>query len=318
MLTDAAKTRIDSNVLKYNITGNRGHGGEFRVWQDLSSQFSAILGSKGGKTDVRNITAGSINVKTQLNKILSHQKKMDKITDAKTQELFTERGQQFEEIYTQMEKDLEAAQENFENKEKLFIEHYSVKDYATTNDSSGSFSGFEGAKDMKMTDFINAISGLSSAGFNMIDINWLITCLMNTAEAALGANNKPALEQNLSIFVTMLLFDDGLTIAKEAATNPYPAINVLHIFPLNGIYVPSSVIMEEIANQLEQKATEMRKAGSITINTGSINFPKELQELTDKGVFNYHRWEAIKEKQKSAMTLRIKFLANFFDIISRL
>ena len=321
MLTEAAKERVDASVLNYNITGNRGHGGEFRVLSDLKIMIANSLGSKGGKTDVRRYSfpIGEIGTAIQKNnKIKKLQEQMDEITDAKTQSLFTERGKEFENIYKQMSQEVENAQKDLKDKEKLFIEHYSVKDYVSTSDASRTFEGFKGVENMKMTDFISAISSLSSVGFDVIDINWLTTCLLNTADAALGVSNLPSLEKNLSIFATMLLFDDGLAIAKEAVNNPYPAINALHIFPLNGIYVPSSVVMEEIANQLESKSNDMRKAATITINTGSVDFPKELANLTEEQVFNYHRWNAIREKQKAAMRIRIEFLANFFDIISRL
>ena len=321
MLTQGLEAQIDASVLKYKISGNRGHGGEFRVLNDLGIMVASSLGSSGGKTDVRRFTipAGELEVKLQKNpKLKALKKQMENITNTQTQSLFTERGRQFEELYIQMSQEVEEAQKNLEKKDKLFIEHYSVKDYVSANDASRTFEGFNGVENMKMLDFLNAIQGLATVGFTMVDIDWLATCLVNTAEAALGASNLSSLERNLSIFTTMLLFDDGLTIAKMYYNNPYPAVQALHIFPLNGIYVPSSVVMEEIANQLENSIDDMRKASNITIFPGDVDFREKLDDLTEQKVFNYHRWDAIRDIQIQNMSIRIKFLANFFDIIERI
>jgi hypothetical protein len=87
---------------------------------------------------------------------------------------------------------------------------------------------------------------------------------------------------------------------------------------LNGIYVPASFLMSTIASRLEASAADASKAVKVNINPGAINFAEQLAGLTEAGVWNYHRWEAIREIQIAAMKVRIDFLAGFNQVINSL
>ena len=147
---------------------------------------------------------------------------------------------------------------------------------------------------------------------------WLKTCVLNTSQYALGGPNKKSLEEYLSIFASALLFDDGVTIAQQAANNQFSALNVLHLFPVNGIYLPSSYVMEMIYNQLmgTLSASKAKSSISTTINPGSVNFQSELDSLSSQKIFKYPRWRAISNRQLAAMSIEIRFLGNFMDIIN--
>ena len=155
----------------------------------------------------------------------------------------------------------------------------------------------------------------------MGEIDWLKTCLVNTASSSIGAGNKPNLEKYFSIFATMLLFDDGATIAEEVTKNlPLSSLNVLHLFPVNGIYVPSSYVMSTIAIHLQnwfQNNVSDKESQSVstTISPGSINFSAVLSSLAEQKVWNAARWRAVRDQQISAMSVRIRFLANFRSLI---
>ena len=118
----------------------------------------------------------------------------------------------------------------------------------------------------------------------------------------------------------MLLFDDGVLIAQQAKNNlSLTNLSVLHLFMLNGIYVPASFLMSTIASRLEASAADASKAVKVNINPGAINFAEQLANLSkEPGVWNYHRWEAIREIQIAAMKVRIDFLAGFNQVINSL
>lgn len=284
-----------------NIVGNSGMGGEARIYNDIIKRSIIAgrwVGKAGGKIDLFTVEVGSNEtVANDLSNLISKE----------TQSQFLEVGKAFSDYYAELDKTL-AGKDNSKN---IFITHYNVKDYVTTNSSK--FSGFEGGE-YKGFQFIEAIAALQSAGFASADIDFLKTCFVNTAEEAVGASNKEGLEKYFSLFATMMLFDDGRVIAEQAANNlAFDSLKVLHIFPLNGVYVPSSVIMSLVADELEKEATI--EAAKVSINTGKVNFAGELQNLTENGVFNHRRWESIRETQIAAMSARIRFLANFSAII---
>ena len=139
----------------------------------------------------------------------------------------------------------------------------------------------------------------------------------------MGASIKTSLEKYISIFATMLLFDDGLTIAQETVANAqasYQPLNVLHLFNVNGFYVPSSYLLRELHTRLTTVADDMNSNKIIRVNiaTGGVDFKNELNYLSSKGIFNNERWEAIRNIQINAMSVRIHFLHNFMDILNEL
>lgn len=297
-----------------NINGNTGMGGEARIYNDIQNALiKGWVGGSGGKIDVYEFATVSVNFQNTVKGMEDAIKSVENIITKETQSQFNKVGDQFAEYYQHLDTLLTEAGKSQDKLSKSFITHYNIKDYASTNDSS--FSGFKGG-DYVGLQIIEAISALNQAGFSSADIDWLTTCFVNTATDAIGASNKSSLEKYFSLFATMMLFDDGKTIAMNAAKNlAFESLQVLHIFPLNNIYVPASVVMTKVADQLEMFAMDEADAITVTINPGKVNFPEELNELSKKGVYNYHRWDAIKEKQISAMSAKIKFLANFSSII---
>ena len=56
----------------------------------------------------------------------------------------------------------------------------------------------------------------------------------------------------------------------------------------------------------------------VNIATGGVDFKNELNYLSYNGIFNDERWEAIRNIQINAMSVRIHFLHNFMDILNQL
>ena len=306
------------DIYTYSFERNTGMGGEAQNYIDSIKQslITSWSGGQGGKADTVSLV-GNIVLKEN-NKISSNflEGVVGNITN-KTQSHFQEINNKIRDAYLNIDKELQIISEENEKMENSFILHTSVKDYMTTQ-REDSFSGFQGGNYQGL-DIIDSIATLSESGFSSADIDWLKVCLLNTADAAVGGGNREALETYLSVFASMLLFDDGALIAQQAKNNlSLTNLSVLHLFMLNGVYVPASFLMSTIASRLEASAADASKAVKVNINPGAINFAEQLTNLSENEVWNYHRWEAIREIQIAAMKVRIDFLASFNQIINAL
>ena len=294
---------------------NTGMALEYKIMNDFEN--SIVTGKSGGKIDV-SAYLGDFEVDIRAN-----EGPMNNIINSitsETQSDFKGVGKSFENAYKELNESLLKQKELNEDLKNAFILHTSAKDYYTT--ATSEFKGFEGGtyKGLQIFDSLDALAG---AGFGETDIQWLKACAINTSKSAVGASIKTSLEKYISIFATMLLFDDGLTIAQETVANAqasYQPLNVLHLFNVNGFYVPSSYLLRELHTRLTTIADDMNSNKIIKVNiaTGGIDFKNELNYLSYNGIFNDERWEAIRNIQINAMSVRIHFLHNFMDILNEL
>lgn len=316
-LTPYLKDLNADNLYTYTFEKNTGMGGEGQNYIDLIKQnfITSWTGSAGGKADTVSLYGNMVlteNKKisdTFLNNIVGN------ITN-KTQSHFQEINNEMQRAYSTIDKELQILSKDSNELKNAFLLHTSVKDYMTTG--TDSFKGFKGGEYQGLS-IIESLSSLSEAGFSSVDIDWLRVCLLNTAEEAVGGSNKSSLERYISVFASMLLFDDGAIIAQQASENlKLTNLNVLHLFMLNGIYVPASYIMETIAEKLSSSAIDAENAIKVNISPGGVNFEEELENLTNQEVWNYHRWRSISNTQIEAMEVKIKFLLDFKDLINNL
>ena len=319
-LLSGGKTKMEDIGLTIKFkakNSNTGMALEYAVANELSNAL--VTGESGGKIDVSALDVGSFEIGLTIQNSKAYQDAMKAITKD-TQGKFGEVGEKFMSAYQQINDFLKNAQQKNNEMEQAFILHANVKDYYST--ATSEFKGFEGGT-YKGLQIFDSIEALASAGFGDTDIQWLKACAVNTSKSAVGASIKSSLEKYLSIFATMLLFDDGLTIAQETVANAqasFAPLNVLHLFNLNGFYVPSSYILNEMYYRLTTIADDLcsDKLIKVSIFPGSINFQDELDYLSINYVFRERRWEAIRDIQINAMSVRINFLRNFMDILNNL
>lgn len=317
--TNAVLETLGESTPKYYVFNrNTGMGGEFRSYLDgvlMEGIQTAWAGGKHGKADIV-LYAGDIAIDD--GKMEEYrQRALDKIT-AKTQSNFTEVGKAFSEYYQGMDEKGQQIVEELENLKNSFIIHESVKDYVTTNDLS-SFHGFESGT-WKGEDLIDAIDGMASMAGEAIDEDLIANVLLNLSPDAVGNNNEETLKRYLAMFIVMLSFDDGYTMVEQAMTEmPQTTLNALHLFNLNGIYVPSSVILKMVATNFKtilEEESDLSKLANISIDTGDLDFQGQLDAL--RGIYGHTRWRIISYYQMDAIEVRIRMLKNFRDIISSL
>ena len=325
-IADAVIEARETNERFYNFKRNTGMGGEMRAFIDTFKKGIARswTGSKHGKTDMV-LYLGDIVKNNKVNK--DYRNKISDAITAQTQSAFTEVGQVFSNYYRGLDENGNQLIEDLEALKNSFIIHESVKDYVTTNNLSSSYSGFHGFESgsWKGEDLINAIDGMASMAGEQIDKNMIANVLLNLTPAAVGEENVEYFKRYLAMFIVMLSFDDGYTMIEQAMTNmPKTTTNVIHLFNLNGIYVPSSAVLRLIASSFRtivEDASDLDEIANISISTGNLNFREYIDSLVNEDgspMYGYSRWDSVASEQMKQITVTIKMLNNFRDIISSL
>ena len=303
--------------LNINFSGkNTGLALEYKIANEISN--SMVVGGSGGKIDVSSFLLGEFDINIDF-KTKPIQNILNSINQ-NTQADFGAAGDNFLKAYRELNEYIEEQRRSGQDIKDSFILHTSAKDYYST--ATDEFKGFKGGTYQGLQIF-DSLEALAGAGFGEADIQWLKACAVNTSKSAVGASIKSSLEEYISIFATMLLFDDGVTIAKETvakAQSSFQPVSVLHLFNLNGFYVPSSYLLRELHTRLTNAVNNLpaNKIVKAKIEPGAINFQDELDYLSINYVFQAERWRQIRNIQINAMSVKIYFLRNFMDILNEL
>ncbi len=237
--------------------------------------------------------------------------------------LILERNQSLETIYNGLNDELTKIQSDKNNIEKSFIIHDSIKlqSSAETAKLGGGFSG----RTLSLISYIDellAIAGTSEANITPIDRDSLIYLGMNCANLAVGKGSYDPLIRYFSIFAGMIMFDDTINMAKEmiakTGLTDNSSLYQIHLYNLNGIYVPASYILQNISYGLEEVGQAMYAGdgASVTINSSKAN--KAINDWERPARLHLSHWRTMGDKVSSAVKIKITFLLSFIDFINRL
>ena len=194
---------------------------------------------------------------------------------------------------------------------------------------------FEGGSlGANIVDQINKISALQSG--NLISpeqADWLVTAAINAGPNLIGSDNKTKLENYLSMFATILLFDDQQNIANEVAENiitniptTQTGVKKIHLFTLNNGYYPLSFVLQLtfdklytiynfLQNEIEHKTYSNGTGGSKVVLKGFIN-PDKYYPPNIPNNIKITSWDELSEKAINKLTMEVYFLTNAMDVIS--
>ena len=234
------------------------------------------------------------------------------------------------DIQSQMSEEIDTVIKNIEQYitdfniplENLFVYHESLKLYKTAETNSD-FSGFHG-RDMNIFSYIDKIySANTVAGLELPNRNTLDFLLLNLSNAAVGGELKSTVENYLSIFAGLLMFDDVQSIAADAAkqlTNePLGKTKQIHLYNLNGVYVPASMFLSFIYESMQILGQEIEKGylARATINTSGADAAIDSY-LSTRPLPIKPQWETVANSAASGTTIRITFLRAFTSFIDAL
>ena len=169
---------------------------------------------------------------------------------------------------------------------------------------------------------MNALSALTKLyaspilANNMVDPKLLMTYLLNISDVTLAANQAP-LETYLSIFAGLLMFDDIKSLAETGTKEIISNINVasvecLHLYNIDGVFLPISVILNNLINQMDSVANDLASLNNTGTATVKIEGPTPM--APEKSTPN--AWNDLANETLGGTTIQIHFLAGFSNYIT--
>lgn len=224
-----------------------------------------------------------------------------------------------------------------QEKKDLFIYHESLKLYSYMEQSSES-----GEKLKRKTDAfhgrdlnaLNAIDVLYSMddGSNiagLINRTALSGVMLNLSKFAIGGQQKATVAEYLSIFAGMIMFSDLTNMATEIGQMAAAAVSSnndathVHLYLLNNIYVPGSMILSYIYNAMTKigSTIDIKSFAKTTISTtGADKAIKEYEDERTSGKRKHKRkdWEEMAEKVQKGTKVKITFMGTFLNLIDQI
>ena len=315
-------TDVITYKLKWNIQTNTKELD--LLVRNLGEEFGSVLGSEESK--------GSSN-KTDIRPAITRmQDNVDKLIAAAEKQLLDSK--------------------ELDKEHDLFVFHETLKLYSTVETgrvARNSHAGF-GGRNMNILSYIDYLSSASSIGVaNNIDRDTLAFFARNLINGAIAEKEKAPLEYYFSIYAGMIMFDDVIAMAKEAVSQINNSNNVIggkirqvHLYNLNGLYVPASMILTYLSDSLNrnnQKIIEdMMHVQINTTNISTVPITKKKSskflETKQKAVNTYNSfmnnltntsdnltsedWDEISALAVNNTKVQIIFLASFEQFINNL
>lgn len=229
-----------------------------------------------------------------------------------------------QDTYTEMQNILDAAQ----LPNDLFIFHESLKLYERVEERKTQ--GFEGRELSILSAFDKIYSLASDTGtLTLLSKDVMYSIVLNLSKLAVGQGSlKEPVENYLSIFAGLLLFDDLQTTGQEIAENALNQIthnNVhnIHLYLLQDLYVPSSMILTFIAESLKEGYTKISSSygakAKIDTSQADAVISNYLQARSNGQPYGYKAdWPKIGDSVASQTKVEITFLTSFITFIADL
>lgn len=302
----------------------------------LAAQIGAMLGGRNNPTD--DIEAGKLIInyditlnpnaisilKTQEQKLLQAQREaFSRVQRTTNLDSFEQNTEQLRQLRIQQQEIINQAKQElsqYENgltylKEHINI-HLTVKGYKSAGrDSFREYEGFEGAAfGSTLSEQVKIIShAAESGGLSLDDINWLIFAMRNAGDGMIGQGNKRSIEDYFSVFVGFFMFNDAELMIQDvynSINNEIEGnINDLHVYQLNGIFIPSSYLLQKTYDSLSQVAADIAHEAAQGQGT------KAILHTYDKGP-RRGDWPGTEAQAEKDTKLEMKFLGGFLDLLN--
>ena len=212
--------------------------------------------------------------------------------------------------------------------DKLFLYEESFK--LSKSAEVGIRGAFHG-RAMQILNYIDTMYSIPDDVITLPDKKNLYFLALNLSRAAIGDTAKDPLVTYFSVFAGLLMFEDVAGIAKDiseqASQNTEQKI---HLYKLNGVYVPASFVLSYTYTTMEQllglmdigKASGFRSAVQMDTRDAVKNI-NEVAKWTKtrkypKNVAYSTHWYNLADKVASGTIVKIAFLSGFLKLIDKL
>ena len=210
----------------------------------------------------------------------------------------------------------------------IFIFHETLKLSSSAETGRNKHGGGFTGRNMSIMSYIDTLYTMTDSIDLPLDRTGLGFLALNLVPGAVAEDKKGPLEQYLSLYTGMLMFDDVANMAQEAVSmvNTFSSggtIKQIHLYNLNGIYVPASMMLTylsdavhatlaDIVSGLAAKATITTKPNSAYADYLSLRKSGEKYNLSPP------MWAAVAAESASNTNITINFLASFKAFIEQL
>lgn len=227
--------------------------------------------------------------------------------------------------------------------QKAFIIHDSDKYYYSIEQGyEGAYHKHEnkrvdgfGGRTMSILNYIDVMNNLATQ-FGVDTSNFYFVALnLGPYTAGEGTNAKSNLEKIFTYTAGMVMFDDIATAVKEAIKEiEFSNITNIHLYQLQGLFFPSSYILEQTANYLSGCQYDETDAAVAQIQIGESIYAPGYKNMYEKGSKDYNRvnnalnnfmsqnsaqrWNTIKSDVSAQTKVSIHFFLNFQQFISQI
>lgn len=196
--------------------------------------------------------------------------------------------------------------ETSEITDKIFIQHETLKLSVQGEKRGHSFQG----REMSIFSYISYLSSAAFGGnldVNSDDLNFLA---YNLIPGAIAEDKRGSLENYFSLFAGMLMFDDVQNMAQEAmqqvqSLSDTKQVEQLHLYNLNGIYVPGSMILQYTYENMQNMAKQ-------------ITAHYAARARIKLAVNPAHRSYAERAKDAMRTKVKITFLSGFTTLVDNM
>lgn len=244
-----------------------------------------------------------------------------------TRQIMIDMNNKIKELIKKAEEQI-AKQKDFKM-ENIFIFHESLKLYSSAETGRNKEGGGFGGRNLSIMSYIDDLYSMQSSYSFPLSRDDLGFIAINLMPHAAAADLKEPLEQYLSLYAGMVMFDDLANMAEEAINtldknNQTSSITQIHLYNLNGIYVPASMVLSYISDAANNTA-EMIDSGyaakaTIKVPTTNKTYATYMFQryYADEWLLSEETWQAVAVENNLNTKISITFLAAFKTFINKL
>lgn len=209
-----------------------------------------------------------------------------------------------------------------------FYRSDTMKDYVEYQNNVGFLGGSIGTSLMEQLKTIAAVMRDAGLTLETDSLALLADIIINTgSHTIIHKRYHRVIETYLGAVAGFMLFDEGgaeASILTDRIKKRYKATTeprILHLYRLNGIYFPSSYVLNETLKgiqQLDKTITQIRKDKSYT-HGATIHIVNNMSVNSIKDVESGNPWTAIGQKAlNGGVSLQITFMGGLMQILDNL
>lgn len=300
------------------------HGNIQELTKSFIEENGLTIGSKGAATDLLSIMC-NYEIKPDeslLNELLEeigesfNSVYLDKTAsnNKDLRQIISSMNENINVIIAKLEEKLNEINNN--NLGNFFIFHESLKLYSSIE--TGKKKSFSGRK-MNILSYIDfMLSATDAAGITTpANRDLLVFLALNLSDSAIGRGNSEPLAKYFSIFAGLLMFDDVTNMAKEALQDlPKSSVKQVHLYNLNGVYVPASMVLSYASDALQLGAQEATCAATVSIKSSEAT--KAINDWENPEHLHPEHWQKMGAAVASGTKVKIAFMSAFLNFIKNL